>query len=79
MLRTDIFVQIRSIYRTVENSQGFHGYLSIHEGYFWALDALPMAITIGLFVLYWPELYLPLGPGAHTAVSLQAFSPMNSK
>jgi hypothetical protein len=43
------------MFRTVENSQGFQGYLSVHEVYFWTLDALPMAITVGMFVPFWPS------------------------
>jgi hypothetical protein len=60
----------------VENAQGFRGYLAVREGYFWALDALPMVITIGLFVPYWPELYLPRGAvgGGLVVMSLNPIS-----
>jgi hypothetical protein len=72
----DINIQVRSSYRTVENAQGFHGYLAVREGYFWALDALPMAVTIGLFVPCWPELFLPNVLDGLTAISLNS---INSK
>jgi hypothetical protein len=50
---------VRSIFRTVENAQGFHGYLSVHEVYFWTLDALPLVIAIAVFIPYWPGKLLP--------------------
>jgi hypothetical protein len=51
--------QVRSFFRLIECAQGSHGFLTLHENYFMALDALPLAIAVGIFVLFWPERYLP--------------------
>ncbi|KAJ1305434.1 hypothetical protein OPQ81_000444 [Rhizoctonia solani] len=53
-----IGIFIRSVFRTVENSQGFDGYLATHEAYFYALDTLPLFIATVVFVVTWPPLYL---------------------
>ncbi|KAF8597895.1 hypothetical protein BDV93DRAFT_452081 [Ceratobasidium sp. AG-I] len=39
-------ILIRSVFRTIENVQGFDGYLATHEGYFYALDCLPLWIAV---------------------------------
>ncbi|CAE7232048.1 unnamed protein product, partial [Rhizoctonia solani] len=51
-------ILIRSIFRTVENAQGFGGYLATHELYFYVLDTLPLFIAILVFVVTWPPMYL---------------------
>ncbi|QRW20978.1 RTA1-like protein [Rhizoctonia solani] len=38
--------KIRSVFRTVEHSQGFNGHLATTESYFYALDALPLFVSI---------------------------------
>ncbi|CCO37309.1 Protein RTA1 [Rhizoctonia solani AG-1 IB] len=53
-----IGIFIRSIFRTIENSQGFDGYLATTEVYFYVLDTLPLFIAILVFVVTWPPLYL---------------------
>lgn len=75
-MRSVASVQIRSVFRTVENSQGFHGYLSVHEGYFWALDALPLAVAVGMLVPFWPPRILrSFTMGVQTnAVSMESVS-----
>jgi hypothetical protein len=52
-------LQVRSVFRMIEAGQGFRGYLSVHEVYFMAFDALPLAISCGVFVAVWPERHLP--------------------
>ncbi|KAJ2983634.1 hypothetical protein NQ176_g547 [Zarea fungicola] len=47
-------VYVRCIYRTVQLAQGFGGYLSVHEGYFIALDAVMIVIAFTGFLLYDP-------------------------
>ncbi|KAJ1305433.1 hypothetical protein OPQ81_000443 [Rhizoctonia solani] len=53
-----IGIFVRSVFRTIENSQGYHGYLATHEVYFYALDTLPLFIATVVFVVTWPPLYL---------------------
>lgn len=55
------------LFRTVEDSQGSQGYLSVHEGYF---DALPLSIAIDVLVLLWPERLLR--PHLYTGMSLES-------
>ena len=49
---------IRSIYRTIELSQGWSGFLITHEGYFIALDGTMMVLAILTFNLFNPALLL---------------------
>lgn len=49
-----LMIYIRSVYRTIELAQGWHGYLIEHEGYFIGLDAAIMAIAVGVFVVVDP-------------------------
>ncbi|KAG8729763.1 hypothetical protein FRC11_008074 [Ceratobasidium sp. 423] len=58
MVVSCIGILIRSMFRTIENSQGYHGYLATHEVYFYALDTLPLFIATLVFVITWPPLYL---------------------
>jgi hypothetical protein len=50
-----ILLIVRSIYRIVEFSTGFRGYLAIHELYFYVFECLLIIFAFGLF--------LPLHPG----------------
>ncbi|KAH7337990.1 RTA1 like protein-domain-containing protein [Rhizoctonia solani] len=43
---------------TIENAQGWDGYLATHEGYFYVLDTLPLFIAVLVFVITWPPMYL---------------------
>ncbi|KAI0789774.1 RTA1 like protein-domain-containing protein [Abortiporus biennis] len=52
-------ILIRSVYRTVELGQGFHGKLATTEGYFYGLDTLPLFISIAIFVPFWPGRFIP--------------------
>lgn len=45
-----VMVYARSVYRTIELAQGWHGYLISHEGYFIGLDAAIMVVAVGVFV-----------------------------
>jgi len=53
------FVLIRQIYRVIEFSQGWFGYLNEHEVYFYCLDSLPILIATGVFGWFWPTMYIP--------------------
>lgn len=46
---TLILITIRNIFRLIEFSDGVHGYIAVHEAFFYSLDALP--IFCGLVVL----------------------------
>lgn len=52
-------LKVRSVYRTTELAQGFHGTLSTTEGYFYGLDTLPLFIAIAIYVPFWPGRYIP--------------------
>ncbi|KAF5243201.1 hypothetical protein FANTH_8300 [Fusarium anthophilum] len=52
-------IYIRSIYRTIELVQGWHGYLITHEQYFIALDGAMMVIAVGIFNFIHPASFLP--------------------
>jgi hypothetical protein len=49
---------IRSVFRTVELSQGYIGYLATHERFFLGLDTLPLWLGVTTFVIFWPGKYL---------------------
>ncbi|KAJ1028358.1 hypothetical protein NDA16_001528 [Ustilago loliicola] len=55
---SSIFVIIRSIYRIIEFSQGYSGYLVSHEIYLFVLDAAPLLLAVGVWVLMWPSALL---------------------
>jgi hypothetical protein len=49
------FMMIMSnVYRSIELSEGWRAYLITHERYVLALDALPMALCMGVFVVFNP-------------------------
>ncbi|KZT62424.1 RTA1-domain-containing protein [Calocera cornea HHB12733] len=52
-------VLIRQIYRVIEFSQGWYGYLPTHEGYFYAFDSLVILLASAVYAWYWPNLYIP--------------------
>ncbi|GAA5867766.1 hypothetical protein JCM8547_005227 [Rhodosporidiobolus lusitaniae] len=49
---------IRSIFRLVEQCNGFFGYIATHEIYFYLLDATPIFLSVVLFVFVWPTRYV---------------------
>ncbi|KAA1466423.1 RTA1-domain-containing protein [Dentipellis sp. KUC8613] len=53
---------VRSVYRTVEMSEGFSGPLSTTEGYFYGLDTLPLFIAVVVYVPFWPGRFIPAPP-----------------
>ena len=58
------FWQIRSVYRTIELSQGFEGHLATIEAYFYALDTLPLFLAVAVYVPFWPGRFVPPGISA---------------
>ncbi|KAJ8086698.1 hypothetical protein PM082_005521 [Marasmius tenuissimus] len=53
-----IGILIRSVFRTVELSEGFGGHLSTTEAYFYTLDTLPLFIAIVVYVPFWPGRFI---------------------
>ncbi|KAF4448820.1 hypothetical protein F53441_7812 [Fusarium austroafricanum] len=52
-------IYVRSIYRTIELSEGWMGYLITHERYFVALDGAMMVIAVAVFNLVHPATFSP--------------------
>ncbi|PWN19879.1 hypothetical protein BCV69DRAFT_283981 [Microstroma glucosiphilum] len=52
---TGILIIIRSLFRVVENGQGYNGTLYTHEIYSFTLDALPLLLVLAVYVLLWPS------------------------
>ncbi|CAG7917462.1 unnamed protein product [Penicillium olsonii] len=59
MILSIICIYIRSIYRTIELSQGWSGYLITHESYFIALDGAMMIVSVAIFNVLHPGWLLP--------------------
>ncbi|KAF9112283.1 hypothetical protein BGX27_003684 [Mortierella sp. AM989] len=55
---SSIFIIIRSIYRIIEFTQGYHGELITKEVYLFVLDAAPLVLAIGLWAFIWPPVFL---------------------
>jgi len=51
-------ITIRTIYRIIEGAQHNQGKLSTVEVYFYILDTLPLLITTGLYVPFWPGRFI---------------------
>jgi len=57
---SSFLVLIRQIYRVIEFAQGFTGYLSVHEIYFYIFDTIPIFFAGALYIIYFPgNGYLP--------------------
>ncbi|KAF5367191.1 hypothetical protein D9758_003897 [Tetrapyrgos nigripes] len=50
---------VRLIFRIFEYAQGFDGFLSTHEGYFYLLDALPLWLAMTQYCFFWPTRFNP--------------------
>ncbi|KAJ5551043.1 hypothetical protein N7461_005741 [Penicillium sp. DV-2018c] len=59
MILSIVCIYVRSIYRTIELSQGWSGYLITHEEYFIALDGAMMIVSVGVFNVLHPGWLLP--------------------
>lgn len=53
-----IGIVIRSIYRTIELSQGYVGPLATNETTFYCLDTLPLFIAVTIYVPFWPGRFI---------------------
>ncbi|OBZ80074.1 Protein RTA1 [Grifola frondosa] len=54
-----ICIAIRCVYRTIELSQGYSGRLATSEAFFYALDTLPLFISVAVYIPFWPARMLP--------------------
>lgn len=54
LLLTCVAYLTRCIFRVAEFVGGYDSYLATTEGYFYLLDALPLALAISLFFFVWP-------------------------
>lgn len=59
MVFSVLCIYVRSIYRTIELSQGWSGYLITTERYFIALDGAMMILAVGVFNVLHPGWLLP--------------------
>jgi hypothetical protein len=59
MIFSVLCIYIRSIYRTIELLQGWHGFLITHEKYFIALDGAMMVAAVVVFNIIHPGWLLP--------------------
>ncbi|GAA5905831.1 hypothetical protein JCM6882_000472 [Rhodosporidiobolus microsporus] len=55
---TCIGLIIRAIFRTVEQADGFFGYIATTEIFFYLFDATPLWLSMALFVFVWPTRYV---------------------
>ncbi|RAH48048.1 RTA1 domain-containing protein [Aspergillus brunneoviolaceus CBS 621.78] len=61
MILSVVVIYVRSIYRTIELSQGWSGYLITHEVYFIVLDGVMMVLAVAVFNVFHPGWLLPKG------------------
>lgn len=74
---TCVMFLIRSVFRTVELSEGYSGYLSTHEIYYITLDALPLWLGIIVYAYFWPPRFLHFDRRERDAETLQDMSREN--
>ncbi|ORX38218.1 RTA1 like protein-domain-containing protein [Kockovaella imperatae] len=58
MMWTTVGIMIRCIYRIIEYSQGYDGYIPTHEVFFYTLDSLPLFLAISVWTVIWPPSYI---------------------
>ncbi|KAJ6553416.1 RTA1 like protein-domain-containing protein [Mycena capillaripes] len=52
---TCVAIIVRSTFRVAEFAGGYNGRIATHEGYFYALDALPLWVAMTLYAVVWPS------------------------
>jgi len=55
---TCIGILIRSVFRIIEYSGGYRGFVATHEGYFYPFDPLPLWVAMSLYCFFWPPRYI---------------------
>lgn len=53
-----VMILVRNAYRIVELSGGWNGHVSRTEWYLIAFDMVPMAVAVGVFVVFSPSIFL---------------------
>lgn len=79
MVLSVLCICTRSIYRLAELSQGWTGYLITHEKYFIILDAVMMAIAVGIFVIFHPSLMVSAAANPPRGRRYRELAPINVK
>ena len=51
-------ILIRSVYRTIELSEGFRGHLATTESLFYGLDTYPLFVAVAIYVPFWPGRFI---------------------
>ncbi|ETW83965.1 lipid-translocating exporter [Heterobasidion irregulare TC 32-1] len=62
LLVSCVGILIRSVYRTIELSQGFEGPIATNEGFFYGLDTLPLFVAVVVYCPFWPGRFIPPSP-----------------
>ncbi|KAF9207533.1 hypothetical protein BGZ49_000204, partial [Haplosporangium sp. Z 27] len=57
---SSVFIIVRSVYRIVEFTQGYHGYLISHEVFLFVVDSGPLVLAIGIWAFVWPTILLDI-------------------
>ncbi|KAK6987677.1 RTA1 like protein-domain-containing protein [Favolaschia claudopus] len=65
-----VAILIRSIYRLTEFIQGYTGYISRHEAFFYLFDALPLWIAMTLYCVVWPPRFLKVNRAEAEAMKM---------
>lgn len=73
---TESCTQVRSFYRCVELSEGYSGYLTRTEIYFFVLDFAPLLVAVAVYLPFWPGRFIPnnvsAGRAAFEEVALES-------
>jgi len=59
-------ILVRSVYRAVEQADGFFGTIARHEVYLYIFDALPLLLDVVAFACVWPPRVIGAGWSALT-------------
>ncbi|KAH7343267.1 RTA1-like protein [Rhizoctonia solani] len=51
-------ILIRSVFRTIELSEGFRGHLATTESLFYGLDTYPLFVAVAIYVPFWPGRFI---------------------
>ncbi|TDL29586.1 RTA1-like protein [Rickenella mellea] len=70
-----IGILIRSVYRTIELSQGFKGRIATVEAFFYAFDTFPLFLAILVYVFFWPGWFIPDQAGTNAEKSVDVEKP----
>ncbi|GAA6051314.1 hypothetical protein JCM3770_006807 [Rhodotorula araucariae] len=65
-----IGIVLRSVFRIIEYSEGYYGKLATGEGYFYCLDALPLWLSMTLYVFVFPPRFIEGAREVHQDASV---------